>query len=140
MILVDANVFLNAYNQSADRHGEAKEWLERAMAGDEPIGLSWVVALAFIRIATSKRVFLVPMTGEEAIETVGTWMERDIVEVLHPGERHLAFLGEQMKAGNADGPLTMDAHLAALAQEYGASICSFDSDFKKFPGVRLVVP
>jgi hypothetical protein len=42
-------------------------------------------------------------------------------------------------AGTAKRPLTMDAHLAALAQEYGASICSFDSDFKKFPGVRLVV-
>jgi toxin-antitoxin system PIN domain toxin len=110
------------------------------MAGDELIGLSWMVALAFIRIATSNQVFSVPMTSDEAIETVAGWMQQDIVEVLNPGDRHLVFLSEQMMAGQARGALTMDAHLAALAQERGASICSFDRDFRRFPGVRLVSP
>ena len=33
-----------------------------------------------------------------------------------------------------------DAHVAALAVEHGAEIVSFDRDFGRFPGVRVVVP
>jgi len=29
-----------------------------------------------------------------------------------------------------------DAHLAALAIEHGAKLCSADADFSRFPGVR----
>jgi predicted nucleic acid-binding protein len=28
-----------------------------------------------------------------------------------------------------------DAHLAALAVEYGATLCSADADFSRFPGL-----
>lgn len=33
-----------------------------------------------------------------------------------------------------------DAHLAALAIEHGAELCSFDHDFGRFSGLRWVVP
>jgi uncharacterized protein len=42
-------------------------------------------------------------------------------------------------AGTA-GNLTTDAHLAALSVEYGAAICSYDADFSRFTGVRLIDP
>jgi predicted nucleic acid-binding protein len=34
------------------------------------------------------------------------------------------------------GNLTSDAHLAALALEQRAEICSFDKDFMRFPGLK----
>ena len=34
----------------------------------------------------------------------------------------------------------MDAHLAALAVEHGASIATTDRDFMRFPGVKIVNP
>jgi hypothetical protein len=34
------------------------------------------------------------------------------------------------------GNLTSDAHLAALAIEHGAELCSLDSDFARFPGLN----
>ncbi len=34
------------------------------------------------------------------------------------------------------GNLTTDAHLAAIAIEHQAQICSNDSDFSRFPGLR----
>jgi predicted nucleic acid-binding protein len=34
------------------------------------------------------------------------------------------------------GPLVTDAHLATLATEYGATLCSTDGDFARFPQVR----
>jgi hypothetical protein len=36
--------------------------------------------------------------------------------------------------------LTTKAHLAALSVEYGAAICSYDTDFSRFPGVTLIDP
>jgi len=41
--------------------------------------------------------------------------------------------------GNAANRVN-DAHIAALAVEHGAEIVSFDRDFGRFPGVRVVVP
>ncbi len=38
------------------------------------------------------------------------------------------------------GNLTMEAHLAALAIEHGAEICSADADFARFRGLRWVNP
>ena len=44
-----------------------------------------------------------------------------------------------MPLGTA-GNLTSDAHLAALAIEHGAELCSSDNDFSRFEGVRWVNP
>jgi predicted nucleic acid-binding protein len=38
------------------------------------------------------------------------------------------------------GNLTTDAHLAALAIEHGAELCSSDSDFSRFRGLRWKDP
>lgn len=40
----------------------------------------------------------------------------------------------------AAGNLTTDAHLAALALEHGAELCSLDPDFSRFPGLRWLDP
>ena len=34
----------------------------------------------------------------------------------------------------------MDSHLAALAIEHNATLCSADSDFRRFPGQRFLNP
>ena len=44
-----------------------------------------------------------------------------------------------MPLGTA-GNLTSDAHLAALALEFGAELCSCDADFARFPGLRWTNP
>ncbi|MCP9888753.1 hypothetical protein KBY96_12550 [Cyanobium sp. ATX 6A2] len=43
------------------------------------------------------------------------------------------------EAGTA-GNLTSDAHLAALAIEHDCTLCSVDSDFRRFPGLRVRNP
>jgi predicted nucleic acid-binding protein len=34
----------------------------------------------------------------------------------------------------------MDAHLAALAIEHGATLCTSDRDFERFPGLKVEYP
>ena len=59
-----------------------------------PVGLPWIVILAFVQITTRAGI-------------TGT-------------------------AGN----LTSDAHVTVLALERGASVCSTDHDYARFPGIR----
>lgn len=44
-----------------------------------------------------------------------------------------------LHAVNTGGPLVSDAHLAALALEHRASLLSFDRDFERFAGLRLML-
>jgi len=48
----------------------------------------------------------------------------------------------QHRAGplGTGGNLTTDAHLAALAIEHGAELCSCDADFSRFAGLRWLDP
>jgi len=138
--VVDLNLLLYAVNRDSPRHAEAKAWLERTLAADEPVGLPWAVLLGFVRIATSPRVFARPLTPEEAFATVDGWLDVDSVAPLSPGGDHWRIVKDLLGQTGAAGNLTTDAHLAALAIEAGAELCSSDADFGRFPKRRWVNP
>ena len=140
MILVDANLLIYAYDSSSPSHGLARGWLEEALSGFDPVCLSWQTILAFLRIITHSRVFERPLLAHEAVATVDSWLEQPAVRLLEPGERHWQILKRLLPEAQARGPLVMDAHLAALAIEHGATLCSSDRDFSRFRGLRVVNP
>jgi uncharacterized protein len=140
MILVDANLLLYAYNPSDPAHPGARTWLEATFSGAEPVGLPWATLLAFLRIATNPRAFPNPLTIAEGVEIVGQWLDLPAVQVLEPTERHWQVLAELLPRSQARGPLVADAHLAALAIEHGALLCSTDRDFSRFAGIRWQNP
>jgi predicted nucleic acid-binding protein len=45
-----------------------------------------------------------------------------------------------MRDGQASGPLVMDAALAAIAIEHGATLCTTDRDFARFGGLVWTNP
>lgn len=51
-----------------------------------------------------------------------------------------ALLSVVLTGRDLRGNLVTDAHLAALAIEHGTTICSFDSDFARFPELRWINP
>jgi toxin-antitoxin system PIN domain toxin len=140
MILVDANILVYAYNPSAERHAAAKRWLEAAVAGPVPVRLAWVTVLAFVRIMTHSQVFRRPLSLREAVAIVDEWLGHPTVSVLDAGERHWPILRGLLLDGQAAGPLSTDAYLAALAIEHGATLHTTDRDFARFPGLKVVDP
>jgi toxin-antitoxin system PIN domain toxin len=140
VILVDANVLLYAYNASDPRHARARSWLEEAVAGPTPVRLAWVTVLAFVRIATNPRAFAQPMSIAEATATVSRWLAQPSVGLVEPSVRHWEILEPLLVVAQARGDLVTDAHLAALAIEHGAVICTTDRDFTRFPGLRAIDP
>ncbi len=140
MILLDANLLIYAYDSLAARHSQARSWLELRFSGAENIGLSWITILAFMRIATSRRYESSPMTTAEAASIVDGWVAHPNVVLTSPTERHWRILSDLLPKSQVRGPLIMDAHLAALAIEHGATLCTNDRDFLRFPGLKVEFP
>jgi uncharacterized protein len=140
LILVDANVLLYAYNPRAPQHERCRGWVERAFSEGEPVCLSWVTLLAFLRIATSPRVFERPLLPREAGDIAASWLSRPSVSVLEAGERCWEILLSLFVESQVRGPLVMDAFLAALALENGATLVTTDRDFSRFPKLKLLDP
>jgi hypothetical protein len=140
VILVDANLLLYAYNSSSDHHQASREWLEAALSGEERIGLSWTVLLAFLRLATTPRVFQEPLSMTEASAIVSDWLARPNVAVVYPTERHWEVLSSLLAVTRTRGKDVTGAHLAALALEHGGTFCTTDRDFARFPGLKTLDP
>lgn len=140
MVIVDANVLLYAVNESAPHHAAARTWIEGALNGDEPVGFAWVVLLAFLRLGTMSAVSPRALTIEDAFTVVEAWLGAGPATVVQPTSRHTAVLRSLLSEAGTAGNLVADGHLAALAVEHGARICSFDRDFAGFRGVTLFTP
>jgi toxin-antitoxin system PIN domain toxin len=133
MILVDANLLIYAVNRDSPLHERAQVWLEQAISGRETVGLPWTVVLAFLRLTTRPGLFKRPLPVATALDLIGSWLERETVMLIHPGPRHYQLLRDLLLESGTGGNLTSDAHLAALAIEHGALLCSLDGDFSRFP-------
>jgi uncharacterized protein len=133
--VVDLNVLIYATDTASKHHASARTWLDGAMASSSTIGLPTAVTVGFVRLVTNPRVMLRPLSPSRAIEIVESWLTRSNVSVPQPTARHYAVVRELLEATGVGGNLVSDAHLAALAIEYGAELCTFDSDFTRFPGV-----
>jgi hypothetical protein len=76
----------------------------------------------------------------EAWAAVDAWLAQPNAGILEPGERHREILGALMRDGQATGPTVMDAVVAALAVEHGATLCTTDRDFARFPALDWTNP
>jgi toxin-antitoxin system PIN domain toxin len=140
VILIDANLLLYAWDDHAPHHAASRAWLEETLWGREPAAFSWTVILSFLRLATDPRVFQRPLSISQGAEVISDWFAASRFILLQPGERHWEILKGLLVAGQASRKLVMDAHLAALAIEHGATLASVDRDFARFPGLRLLNP
>ncbi len=140
MILVDVNLLLYAVNQDLPQHARSRAWLEDVLSGNDSVGLPWVVILAFLRLTTNPRIFERPLSVERALAYVEEWLAQPMLTMVTPGKSHWTILRNLLLESGTGGNLTTDAHIAALAIEYGYTICSTDNDFKRFPGVRHMNP
>ena len=140
MKLVDANVLLYAVNRAAPHHEQSVRWLDNALVGQETIGFSWLVILAFARLSTKLGVVANPLSVDEAVELLEGWLGAPSAVIVEPRSNHIGNLATFLKDVGVAGNLTSDAHLAAIALEYRATIVSYDRDFDRIKGIRWERP
>ena len=136
MILVDANILLYAEDSLQSRHQQARAWWDGQLSGSGVVCLCWTVLSAFIRIGTNPRVFEHPLSLEQALARVQSWLDQPCTRVVRPTERHWTVFKQVLTDGQAVANLVTDAHLAALAIEHGCELASTDSDFARFPKLK----
>lgn len=140
MIFVDANILLYAENSKNQFHEKACKWWDTCLSGTGSICLSWTVINAFIRIGTNPRIFEYPLSLSEATLRVDSWLKQPPVRLVVPTDRHWTIFSQLLHDGKATGNLVTDAHLAALAIEYGCTLYSTDSDFSRFKALKWKNP
>jgi hypothetical protein len=136
MILLDANLLIYAVNADAPLNRKARAWLESVLSGQETVGFSWNVILAFLRLTTRPGLFRRPLPADTAFDVAASWLNQPCATVVDPGPRHLQILRELLRPLGTGGNLTSDAHLAALAIEHRAELCSSDTDFARFQALK----
>lgn len=140
MKLPDINLLLYAINTESPHHERAKLWFEQILSGTETVGFAWLVLLGFVRISTNPIVLERPLSSSESIDYVEEWLAPPVATIVQPTPQHATILRHLLEPVGTAGNLTSDAHLAALAIEHGAELCSRDNDFARFEGLRWTDP
>lgn len=139
MILLDANLLIYAKVSDFPQHEPVRGWLDSRLNGTTGVGFPWSSLLAFARLVSNPRVFRRPLSLTDAWEQVEGWLGLPTTWIPTPTDRHLPILASLIPdAAKADR--VPDAHLAALAMEYGLILQTTDRDFARFQGLRWENP
>ncbi|HYB37743.1 MAG TPA: type II toxin-antitoxin system VapC family toxin [Mycobacterium sp.] len=137
MLLLDVNVCVYAIREdSSVDHDAYRTWVEGALTGDEPIGISELVLSSVIRLLTNHRVFRQPSTTIQALDACRALRSAPAAVPLRPGPRHWNIFDSLCAEVGARANTVPDAYHAALAIENGATWITTDRAFARFPGLR----
>ncbi len=138
MKVLDANVLVALYRPSHVHHVAARSWsAEEALLG-EPFTVPDLIWMTFCRLMTNRRVVEKPATFQQvwAFVTATTAQGHYATYASHP--RTMTEFAKICAASTASANLINDAYLAAAAATLGGTVVTFDRDFRKFDGVRVV--
>lgn len=136
MLLLDVNVIVYAIRKDSPDHAGYRVWVNDALNGAEPVGISDLVLAGVIRIITNHRIFEQPSTLQQALDSCHALRSAPAAAPLQPGKRHWEIFESLCRETNAKGNAVPDAYHAALAIENGATWVTTDRGFARFPGLR----
>ncbi|MCH7933396.1 MAG: PIN domain-containing protein [Gemmatimonadetes bacterium] len=139
MILLDANLLVYAWNRGAPEHERACAWLQARLNDRTRVGIPWSSSLAFVRLVSNQRIFERALPVDVAWCQVEEWLSLPNVWTPEPAQRHREILRSLLPQTDRS-QLVPDAHLAALAIEYGLVLQSTDRDFARFSGLQWENP
>jgi predicted nucleic acid-binding protein len=99
-----------------------------------------MVIFAFVRIGTHPRAFANPMSIELAAGHVDSWLNCRICRFVPMEAVDVRESLSLLTAAGVGADLTTDSQIAAIALRLDATIHSADTDFLRFPGIRVFNP
>ena len=131
MRIADVQVLFYAIDPTSDLHEPAAHWLEDAINGREELGLAWPTIHQFLRLGTHP-AFPGCMSDEEATTWLEDWLDAGVVPVSDSDVSWDLFAELVAASARSLRNAIDDAHLAAIAISSGATLASFDDDFRAF--------
>jgi toxin-antitoxin system PIN domain toxin len=138
MNVLDANVVVALYRPDHPHHAVARRWWDESLSAGEPFTVPDLVWLAFFRLVTNSRLMPVPATFDQAWEYSQALQAQGSYAVYQAHPRTLVEYSRIASRTRVTGNLSTDAYIAAIATTLGAHVVTFDRDFRKFDGVRVV--
>jgi toxin-antitoxin system PIN domain toxin len=137
MIAVDTNVLLYADREETPQHRAALRAIRRLAEGNE----AWAVPIQcigeFLRVVSHDRVFQPPTPIDEALASIESLLASPAARLLMPGNRYLQILRDVIARSGVRGNLVVDAQIAAVCLEHGAStLLTEDRDFTRIQGIK----
>jgi len=139
MVIPDVNLLVYAFRKDTPFHDQAFSWLTSSL-GDpvEEVLIPDLVWVGFLRICTNPRIFHEPSSAEEAT----SFVQRVLAQ---PSYRSMPVLGIEpllnlLIESQSRGDLVTDAYIACVACQLGATVATYDRDFRRFDDVRLITP
>lgn len=138
MTLLDVNVLIYAHRPEMPQHAATLEWLTRSFTDGEPIAVWDVILTSTYRILSNPKLVREPEAAPRAMSFVQE--VRAASMVLQPTPRYWTLLTRLLRDSRAVGNLVTDAAIAAFALDHDCKLATFDQDFTRFKGLRLLAP
>jgi len=136
--LPDANILIHCLREESAGHRTCRRWLEGVIRRGEPLAVSELVEVAFLRITTLPSLHIAPL--DVALDFWNDLKGYPEFLRLTPGARHgEIFQSLAVQLGLVGNDLN-DAWLAALSIEHDATLVSADEGFRRFPELRWMNP
>lgn len=140
MLCPDVNVLLYAFRRDSVDHTRYAHWLQQAMTGQQPVGVSELVLSGVVRLATNHRVYREPSTTPEVLDFCRAVRSAPAAVPLRPGGKHWEIFTGLCLTVAATANDVPDAYHAALAVENGATWITNDRGFARFPNLLWRMP
>jgi hypothetical protein len=137
MVLPDINILVYAHRADSPYHEQAALTIRGLAESLSPFALCSFVCSGFLRIVTNHRIFAEPTPQEQGIQFVESLLSLENCRVVEPGDRHWRIFSTLLRDSKATGNLISDAYLAAVVVEHGLELVTRDSDFRKFPDLKM---
>jgi toxin-antitoxin system PIN domain toxin len=135
VIVPDVNLLVSLAAPTHAHHLTARAWWAE---NDEPVGIPDVVASGAVRVLTNSRVFRPASSTTAVFAFLATLREHPQVLSGVPALDTMTHFEKICRDANATGNVVFDAYIAACAAAYGATVVTFDRDFRRFKGVRVL--
>jgi uncharacterized protein len=135
MDLLDANILIGAFRRDDPNHSTLKGWLEETLSSGRAVTFPALVEVAFVRIVTHPRIFLVPSPLDEALEFLEVIQESGLFRETPWTLRMRAQWWRWCRDLGLQGNDVNDAYLAASAFEARCRLVTVDGGFDRFPGL-----
>lgn len=137
MIALDTNIVVDLLVNSQTDHGRAKAWLERCKdrLATTPVNIGET-----LRLLTHPRVFASPLALRPAVELLGHFVNNFAVVILEESPDWWQDLPDLLKQiPGLRGNEIFDARIALCLRHNGVKeLCTRDSDFNKYPFIKIV--
>ena len=133
-MFVDTNILVNARIRGAPHHETARDSLERALRGPEPLCISRQVMREYLAVVTRPQAWPAPITRGEALDDIGRLSRA--FEVLEDGPRVTDTLVSLCREVQVGGRQVHDANIVATMLAHGERrLLTFNgADFRRYGG------